>query len=186
MTEDVKRHVVVVDCESSGLDPAHHVCVEVAWWNLTTGQRGCFVPQHPVRAVLMDADLAALRVNRYIDRLADAEQDIDGVKANRLGQVLHGATIAGSNPSFDAAFLTRMFLDYESRDQLAGFPQWHHRLWDLSAYTAGVLGLDHLPGLVEVCELVGTTARPDHTAAGDVSAAGECFLRLFERTGVQP
>ncbi|MGH3693260.1 MAG: hypothetical protein ACRDRX_04540 [Pseudonocardiaceae bacterium] len=177
------RHVVVVGVQATGLYPGHHVCVEVAWWDLTTDERGHFVPHHTVSAALAGADIKSLRLNRYVDRIAGQPQDCDGVEARRLSDVLHEQTVAGSNPAFDAAFLLKMFVDVERRDQGA-IPNWHHRLWDLSAYAAGALGLDHLPGLAEVCERLDIHARPDHTAEADVTAAGLCFRALFARAGL--
>lgn len=174
------RHVVVADCETTGFDPYQHTCVEIGWWDLNTGERGLFVPRHDASETLARADIEALRINGYFDRLADAPQD-HGAEVLRLASALHRQTLAGSNPAFDARFLPRMFASYGHLD----VTPWHHRMWDLAPYAAGVLGLDHLPGLSEVCELLGTDARPDHSAAGDVTAAGECFLALFERTGVQ-
>ncbi len=180
-----ERHVVVVDVEATGLDPARHICVEVAWWDLDTDERGHFIPRHTVSTALAGAEVRALRVNRYIDRIADQPQDWDAEHANRLSEVIHCNTLAGSNPAFDAAFLLKMFADVESRD-LGLIPNWHHRLWDLSAYAAGVLRLDHLPGLEEVCErLADFKARPDHTAVGDVTATGLCFRALFALTGAR-
>lgn len=179
-----ERHVVVVDIETTGLDPSQHVCVEVAWWNLDTDERGHFIPEHHVREALAGADIKALQVNRYVDRIAGQPQDYDGSGARRLSEVLHDNTLAGSNPAFDAAFLLKMFMDVESRD-LGAVPTWHHRLWDLSAYAAGVLRLDHLPGLNEVCERLQLDARPDHSAEGDVTATGLCFRTLFALAGVR-
>ena len=178
------RDVIVVDVETNGLDINRHQVVEVAWWNLGTSERGQFIPPHNVSDVLAQADIDALRINRYIDRIAGAEQDRIGEAAFELGEALHGNTIAGANPAFDTRFLTKMFSGYQDRE-LCGAPRWHHRLLDVSAYTAGVLGLPptELPGLSAVCELLGVTNPAPHTAEGDVTATGNCFLRLFDRAG---
>lgn len=179
------RHIVVVDVETTGLDPERHTTVEVAWWNLNTGERGEFVPPHLVSEALRNAQIEALRVNRYIDRLATAEQDYDGTAASKLSDLLEGSTLAGSNPAFDAGFLTVLYREMEAAEK-AWAPRWHHRLLDLSAYAAGVLLLppNQLPGLSTVCELLGVENTAPHTAAGDVDATGRCFLALFERAGV--
>lgn len=176
------REVIVVDVETNGLDRDRHQAVEVAWWHLGTGQRGRFIPPHNVSKVLYEADIEALQLNRYIDRIAAFSQDLNGEDARELAEVLHDNRLAGSNPTFDAGFLTDMFLDYDNRE-LCGVPRWHHRLLDLSAYAAGVLGLPptELPGLSTVCELLGVTNPAPHTAEGDVTATGQCFLRLFDR-----
>jgi DNA polymerase-3 subunit epsilon len=175
------RKIIVVDVETTGLYPERHTCIEVAWWNLTSDERGTFIPTHSVSAALGNAAIEALRLNRYIDRIAGHIQD-DGTEVRRLAEQLHGNTLAGSNPSFDAAFLRSVFADYEARE-LSSWPEWHHRLWDLAPYAAGVLGLDHLPGLAEVCERLDLWQRPDHSAESDVTVAGMCFRLLFERAG---
>lgn len=175
------RRLVVVDVETSGLDPARHQVVEVSWWNLQTNERGYFVPPHNVHDVLANATIEALRINRYIDRLADAEQDRTGMRGLELADQLHDNVLAGSNPTFDASFLLSMFRDYERREW-TGMPIWHHRLLDLSAYAAGVLHLPptDLPGLGDVCALLGIENKAPHTAEGDVDATGRCFLALME------
>lgn len=182
-----ERDVIVVDVETTGLDPSRHGVIEVAWVSLDTGQRGQFVPPHRPNDVLLEADIRALQVNRYIDRIADAPQDTTGDAASALLAMLDGNTLAGSNPRFDAAFLQKMLTegylpDYEFE------PTWHHRLLDLSAYAAGVLDLSlgNLPGLSEVCDLLGVVNDAPHTALGDAMATAECFRilrRIRGRTG---
>ncbi|GJF06563.1 hypothetical protein [Pseudonocardia sp. D17] len=187
----IARQIVVVDIETNGLNFERHRAVEVAWWNLTTDARGRFIPPHSVSDVLAAAELQALRINRYIDRIAGHGQDVNGHELGRLhGQFLGydqddideggfpaeiAHTLAGSNPAFDAQFLAKLFAAADGPD--TDPEPWHHRLWDLSAYAAGVLGLDELPGLARVCELLDVEG-PDHTAEGDVTATGRCFLQL--------
>lgn len=185
----MKRNLIIVDCETTGLDPKRHMAVEVAWWNLDTDERGAFVPPHNWRDAVTDAELKALQINRYVDRLAAAAQDWDHKQAWRLweqfggpdpevldpGRVAH--TLAGSNPAFDAAFLPEVFKPLSKRVDDLDLTPWHYRLWDLSAYAAGVLALDELPGLAKVCDLLNVAA-PDHTAEDDVTATGDCFKAL--------
>lgn len=169
------RNFVVVDCETNGLNPEIHQAVEIAWWNLTTDERGCYIPEHNVGRVLGLAEVKALQINRYIDRIADRVPVNDFAESSQLRDALRGSTLAGSNPSFDAAMLRkhlRLSTDL-----------WHHRMWDLSAYAAGVLGLDELPGLAKVCELLDIEPG-DHTAEADVLATGFCFKALFVKAGV--
>lgn len=182
MTE---RRIIITDVETNGLYVGRHSCVEVAWWDLLTDERGCFIPIHDVSAVLAAADVKALQLNRYIDRIADQPQDTGGYEIARLAKVLHENSLAGSNPGFDAAFLSIEFAAAEARG-ICDVPQWHHRKWDLSVYAAAVLGLRELPGLATVCELLGIETCPDHTAETDVTATGLCFRELFNRVGVTP
>jgi DNA polymerase-3 subunit epsilon len=179
----VTRPIVVVDTETNGLDPHHHVAIEVAWWNLATDERGTFIPQHNVAAVLAAAEIPALRINGYVDRIASAPQDDNWTAARKLWDQLRDATLAGSNPTFDAQMLAKMYGSLKAQAVAGSAPMyerpapWHHRLWDLSAYAAGVLGLDELPGLARVCELLGIEPG-DHTAEADVEATGSCFRQL--------
>lgn len=175
--EAVSRRVIVVDCETTGLDLDTAMAVEVAWWDLDTDQRGCFIPPHDISG----ATIEALEINGYYKRIEDQPTDVNYADALALHHVLRGQVLAGSNPSFDAHMLRRLFT-------VAGFPAtqpWHHRMLDLSAYAAGVLELDptDLLGLAKVADLLGIPAVPDHTAEGDVQVTGLCFEALFERTG---
>lgn len=176
------RHLVVVDVETNGLNPQLHEAVEVAWWNLTNNESGVFVPKHNVSKVLAAADIKALQVNRYVDRIAGRPQDGSQNEQFRLWNQLDDATLMGSNPTFDAAMLSKLFATGEDSTDVDVTP-WHHRLWDLSAYAAGVLGLDELPGLAKVCELLDVPV-PDHSAMVDVRSTGLCFQALFARAGV--
>ncbi|WP_116051914.1 exonuclease domain-containing protein [Amycolatopsis palatopharyngis] len=170
----MSRQIVVVDVESTGLDFALHVPVEIAWMNLTTGEWGCFVPHH-TDLDLRTAEAKALEVNDYRERLAHLPRD----KGQRLGELheqLLGNTLAGSNPRFDSLMLRVAF----TRQWLSPLEPWHHRLLDLSAYAAGVLGIppSELPGLAAVCALLAVENTAPHTAMGDVEATAECFRRL--------
>lgn len=182
------RQIVVVDVETNGLDPDRHIAVEVAWSNLTTGEHGVFVPPHNWHDAVSTAELTALRVNRYLDRLAEAPQDKDGKAASALWDQLEGNTLAGATPSFDAPFLRNMFretYDLDSHD-IDGPPKWHHRLLDLSAYAAGALNIPaaELPGLTEVCDRLDVPHLRAHTAEGDVTATVLCFEALFDLQAV--
>jgi DNA polymerase-3 subunit epsilon len=174
-----ERQTIVVDVETNGLDPDRHVAVEVAWSNLDTGESGSFIPAHHVPDVLAAADIQALQINRYVDRLATAAQDRSGEATRALWNQLHGNTLAGCNPAFDAAFLAKMFRD--SRIDFVAYQAWHHRLADLSAYAAGALGLapGALPGLSDVCQMLGVEQIDPHTALGDVAATVACFAQLM-------
>lgn len=171
-----ERRLTVVDCETTGLDPSAHVPVEVGWWCLATGASGVFVPPHPDFDI-QNAQVIALEMNGYYDRGLDNPNrwDVDRSGLRILHERLVGQTLAGSNPRFDAAFLSPLF----AADGLDPEP-WHHQLENLGSYARGVLGLPYLPRLSEVCELLGIEPG-DHTAGGDVTATGRAFLELAER-----
>lgn len=169
------RHLVVVDVETTGLGD-EHVPVEIAYWDLASGERGRFLP--PVTAEdLARADPAALRMNRYYERGLHLEPaDDSGMCLVGLHRLLDGNVFAGSNPAFDVWMLNKVF----RRLGTAPSPWRHYRLADLRAYAAGVFGLPPtgLPSLSRVCELLGVP-QPDHSAVGDVLATGRCFLKLL-------
>lgn len=191
-TPRAPRQLIVVDVETNGLDLERHQAIEVAWWNLTTNERGYFIPRHDVHEVLATAELEALRINRYIERIAGLLPMDDGRQADELwGQFVPTGigdpdgvrhTLVGCNPRFDAAMVTKVFVRSPVTEFLEPEP-WHHRLWDLSTYAAGVLGLDELPGLSTICELLGIEPG-DHTAEADVTATALCFRVLQAKAGI--
>lgn len=170
------RHVIIVDTETSGLDTQRDIAVEVAWYDMTTNERGCFVPYHDVEWIRRHGDPVALKINRYWERLADAEQDVTGVQVDRLRKRLTGNTFGAANPWFDLSFVLRTLG--------VSVPVWHHRPADLTNYAAGRLGIppSELPGVAEVCDRLGVVNRAPHTASGDVDATVQCF-RIFMRHG---
>lgn len=178
------RQIIVVDVETNGLDIDRHEAVEVSWVNLTTGDEGTFIPMHSPNDVLARAEITALQVNRYIDRIAHATKD-RGKELARLAEQLEGNTLAGSNPTFDSAMLRKLFNTWAGHgsDAYVFVPAWHHRLLDLSVYAAAILGLppNLLPGLSDVCQLLGVENEQPHTAGGDAAATAECFRRLIAR-----
>lgn len=149
--------VVIVDLETTGLDPdRHHI------WEVAVIVRDHRTPHYDgewhymMRPNLSAADPAALRVGRYYERapkvLADplvqayvldrpftahAHTPSGPVArmavAARLAMLLDDAALVGCNPTFDAAFLSR-FLRAHGQS-----PTWHHRLVDVYSLAAGYL-----------------------------------------------
>ena len=168
--------MVVVDLESTGLDTARHVPLEVAALNVSTGERLVFVPFVPMHSIA-EAEPEALAVNRYFERrlfveMLDPERTEDAYRA--LGEMLLGNTFAGANPAYDSA----MLLPYLAA---VGYSQpWHHRLADISAFAAAALHIPptELPGLSSVCEKLGVVNSDPHSALGDVLATASCFAEI--------
>lgn len=166
-----KRQLIVVDVETTGLS-ATAWPLEVAAINVTTGEVFEFVP-FVTDSALGTADRKALQINRYYERgvwehmLPDSDANTE--KFGFLRSMLQGNTFAGSNPTFDARIIARFTGEV-----------WHHRLADLSAYAAGVLGIDptELPGLAAVCERLDITNDEEHSAYYDAQATAECFKAL--------
>lgn len=176
--ENPRRHIVVVDTETTGLS-SRDIAVEVAWWDLDTDERGRFVPKHNVAWVMENAHPDALAMNGYHERLAGAQQD-DGTGVRRLHEVLRGQVLAGSNVRFDAGKLAALFEVWG----LAKEP-WFYHLGELGPYAAGVLRVPlwDMPGLSGTCALLEIPAG-DHTAEADVTATGLAFRNLMARVAV--
>lgn len=168
------RHLIVVDLETTGLDPSVHVPIEVAAVNVDTGEVVAFVP-HLYPEDLGRADKDALRINRYFERGVYKQMlDPESTEKSwaRLWNMLKDNTLGGANPRFDAEILMRHPWRHETEP-------WHHRLADISSYVAGARGRDatELPGLAECCELLGVVNQEPHSAMGDVYATVDCFRK---------
>jgi DNA polymerase-3 subunit epsilon len=157
--------LVFLDTETTGLDPDRHEVWEIAY----------AVDDEPILSAVVphsfaNPDPKALAMNGYLDRALDVRPSRlfeESVKAD-----LDGATLIGANPAFDAAFLRARW----------GVTPWHHRLWDVEAYAAGVLGWDKLRGLAGIAEALREMGHeipePDHTAAADVATLRAAFRAL--------
>ena len=177
--------MIITDCESSGLRPGFDIAVEVAWCDLLDGRGGVFVPEHDTKWVLHNAEPKALEINGYRERILHAKQD-DGTEVQRLYDTLKGRTMAGSNPAVDARWLEELFQSQAKLDVSLMIPAqpWHYRLEDLSVAAKYTLGLAYLPGLLDVCKMLGVQPG-DHSAWGDVVATARCFDKLYRRAGIE-
>lgn len=165
--------VVCVDVETDGPYPEVHEPVEIAWWDVTNGTNGTFIPPH----TLTRSDQRALSVNHYWERglYHQANWD-DGTELRRFHQSIQGRLVVGSNPGFDWAFLRQLFV----RECLPLDPLSYPPL-DVATYAAGILHRDisERLGLNRLCRVLGVEPG-DHTATGDVRACVECLLALRE------
>lgn len=167
------RDIIVIDCETTGLGEGAAI-LEVAAVNVATGIEFQFAP-YVVKGDIAHAEPKALQINRYFERgvwehmaMPDKTDDL----FDDLRKILTGNTFAGSNPTFDSNLIAK------HTDRV-----WHHRLLDLSAYCAGVMGWppNHLQGLEWVCRELGVENTEPHSALGDARATAECFRLLMAR-----
>ena len=94
-------------------------------------------------------------------------------------QATHGATLIGSNPSFDTGTIARL-LAYEGHQ-----PSWHYRLVDIPSIVAGHFGRP-VGGLDACADALGLEW-PDgwrHTALGDARMCELIWDLVME--GTQP
>ncbi|ORL35002.1 exonuclease domain-containing protein [Prescottella equi] len=177
----MSRQLIVVDVETDRLSKTSALSLEVAAINMTTGEELVFVP-FGATELARQADPGALAVNRFFERRLP-EEELGPLTTKKafasLEEWLKGNTLAGCNPSFDAAVLDREL----AKDAYAVSEAWHHRLADLSALTAGALGMvpTGLPGLSECCRLLGVPHMDSHSALGDARATADCFRELERR-----
>lgn len=178
----MSRQLIVVDVETDRLSKTSALALEVAAINMATGEELVFVP-FGATELARQADPGALAVNRFFERRLPAEELTPTATEQAFATLerwLDENTLAGSNPSFDAAVLDREFTKFDGG--IEG-ELWHHRLADLSAITAGSLGVapTELPGLSECCRLLGVTNMDPHSALGDARATADCFRELGYR-----
>lgn len=167
--------VIVVDCESTGLEPWSFP-VEVAWYNLMTDEHCEFIPPHDQQWVLDNAHPDALEKNHYKERILGQPQD-DGTEGKRLRELSQGAVLLGSNVRQDAQWLMRMFaaqygiVEYEE--------PWKYRLVELGSLAMFPMRrpIDDPPGLFDVCQFLGVEPG-DHSAMHDVMATVKCVKKL--------
>ena len=157
--------LVFLDTETTGLDPNRH---EI--WELAYAVEHTPIESAVVAHSLRHADPTALTMNGYPERGDRLAFNLS--VEDRCRKALDGATLVAANPSFDAAFLRARW----------GVTPWHHRLWDIEAYAAGVLGWDSLKGMKGIAETLRDMGhdipQPDHSAAADVAALRASFYTL--------
>lgn len=178
----MSRQLIVVDVETDRLGQTLALALEVAAINMSTGEELVFVP-FGATELARQADPGALAVNRFFERRLPVEELTPTATVSAfatLGDWLRGNTLAGCNPSFDAAVLDRELANAYAAVE---GEVWHYRLADLSAITAGALGMPPtgLPGLSECCRLLGVTNTDPHSALGDARATADCFRELERR-----
>lgn len=160
--------LVFLDLETTGLDPLRHSVWEIAW----------AVEDEPISSALVahqivTADPEALNMNGYYDRQQPSISPRAAIQAElMMRRDLRGATVVGSNPAFDTAFLRNRW----------GDAPWHYRLFDIAAYAAGVLRHPAPQGLSSIADQMRdrgfTIPIPDHSARGDVDTLRACFRAL--------
>lgn len=192
-SEDATRsRLIVLDTETTGLDRFRHQPWEVAWCDITPAVEGqAPLASLDVRTLLLPhtvegADPEALRIGRYAERCTGTVATLDDVRVlwSTLGGDVadrkHKPIIIGSNPAFDQSMLGGLF----HRHGLSSDP-WYQRSTDVSDIARFGLGWvsegSGLPlGLGRLSERLGVCNEDAHTAASDVRATCEVYLRLTQ------
>lgn len=201
MTYPASPTIVVVDVETTGLDPLKHRIWEAGAISRTPGQDDirwrAYVDLHHLRQAGQDLsqdgpNAKALSVGRFHERhpqIASAvvgngegaflrsESEIARVYANLFG-TSGDVILAATNPWFDAAFLRALLDRHDFTDV-----RWSYRLLNISDYAAGAMGL--LPGTYGGDDLLDVySIEPDpatrHTALGDCDVELQLLDRAYE------
>jgi hypothetical protein len=165
----MSRQAVIVDTETTGLEPERHQLWEVALINRATGHKWLF----RVQPDLADADPSALEIGRYHERTTgmrhatsteilhhgewlgepgpahevfDLTEDGPGLwsdpgdLADFLAGYLRDKILVAANPAFDAGFMSALLVSAEQDPQ-----PWHYRLRDIGSMAWAWLQAHHLP-----------------------------------------
>lgn len=174
-----------IDSETTGLDSSRHEIFELALIHRKPGapdeeQSWWFSPLD-----LSTAEPSALILNDFYERRKRAKKagvtEIEWVHQNErvgelnyLARTLHGQTLVGANPHFDAGFLRVMMLGAKA------VATWHHRLIDVESMAIPILGLDKPLGVSDLAEKLEIEIKDRHTAMGDCRAHRDIYDKLIE------
>jgi DNA polymerase III epsilon subunit-like protein len=176
------RRKIIIDTETSGLNPVLDQLLEVSWVDVDDmfcQIKTLVLPHNPE-----DVSDKVAAINGYHDRgLSDESKWATPEQIEALFAELDGVTLVGANPAFDAAFLR----EYAGDEGLPA--NWHYRLLDIESAGFFMGGFEDVPGLIgvwqwfqDIHDEIGLPAipKPDHTAEGDVRCVWS-LLRLMPR-----
>jgi len=136
MSTDTTPPLAFVDTETTGLDPFLHEAWEIA----VIFSEGDLDTEHVFRIKpdLTNASPKALEINRYHERTSAPgwKWDNAGSATERLHGLLKDVVLVGSNPSFDAAMLSRLFGMHHPNWKADPAP-WLYRTIDIATLAAG-------------------------------------------------
>lgn len=178
----MKNQLVFCDIETTGLSWRDSNAIEIAYmtedmlipevvipYALTPGW-----PGFPSGFPWGNADLKAMEVNHFYERYPSGVEYSGEHAVAKMIEVMTGSTLVGANVRFDARFI----------EKLIGEEVWHHRLFDLQAYAAGVFGWDRPRSWSDICKHIeylepGFMTSPDHTAAADTLSVKQAYLWMW-------
>lgn len=173
----MSRPVVVIDTETSGLDPCVDCLLEIAAVKLDDSLAACSTFSSLIRPTCEISD-ASTRVHGLTAHSLANAPSIQAVLASFLAWAPEGATLAGQNVWFDAAFVS-------TAAKRVGAPynfDYHVlELWSVASFVLPRVGrplpkydLDHL------CELFSIDRDRPHNALSDATASAEVYRRLSD------
>ena len=172
--------LIFLDTETTGLEVGTHQIWEVAWARGLDEEVNVFQVTHN----LVRADLQALKINGYMDRVDPLyyspwhvhEGDISLFEQENgereLYNALYGNHLVASNPDFDSRMLAHRW----------GERPWNHRMIDIAPMAMPYFAWDRPKGLKDIANALRaegyTIPEPDHTAKRDVETLRACYIAL--------
>lgn len=157
----MKRALVFVDCETTGLDAQKDKLVEVTYAVESEEPVTLFFGIKRVPAFI--DDLTKFSERKVYDEPAATTEQIELFKS-----ILKNQTMVAGNPKFDVGFL-----------ETNGLYTAHYRTLDVQSYAMAKLSLDFMPSMQEIHDLlVGrgySFTEPDHSSRNDVIFMREAF-----------
>lgn len=173
MSSDRKK-MIFIDVETTGLDWALDHVIELAYMPADQQDPITLFPftiEPQDYATMRRQHGEALDINKFDERYPDGVEYSGDQAILKFIEDTTGAMLVGANVRFDARMI-------ENTLRLRPEP-WHHRLFDLQAYAAGVLRLPQPIGWAEICErVIPDLSQPDHSAAGDTRTVAQVYDRL--------
>lgn len=168
----MRKDLVFVDTETTGLDPCKHKVFEIAIIEGDTLKEHHWLFWVPLAC----ADPGALRVNKLYARLASLERTPGAEIALEVCRLTLNKTIVGCNPAFDIRFLDEFCRAH-------GYPPaWDYTPVCVKSLVGGNLGLEPPFRTSEIAKVIGVPLPEDaHTALADARWVRDVYNKLYAR-----
>lgn len=174
------RRRVYVDIETTGLKYDEHAAIEIAYMTDDMTEPVLVIPweynPYDPSTIFRWADPKAMEINKFLQRYSDGVQASPRAEIGKMIDAMRGSTLVGANVRFDARMI----------EELTG-EVWHHRLFDIEAWSAGIFGVDFPIGWTDCVRLAKHLSEyptwrglslqvvNDHTAVNDCSSVHDVF-----------
>ncbi len=181
----MKRPILFLDLETTGLNPGQHEITEIGAllvsqpdFKVIKTYQTKVMPTH-----LETATPEALQIGHFNLETWQREAKPLEVALAELAEVGRNSMLAGFNLTFDWAFLQMAFNQVGIED-----PFYYHRFDIMSAGYVVLFGRKEFSkySLNEMCRFFGVTNRAAHTAFADAEATYEVFLGLMKYGKEEP
>lgn len=157
----MKKVLVFVDCETTGLDAKKDKLVEVTYAVENGEPVTLFFGVKKVPAFIDD-------LTKFSERGVANEPEATEEQKDEFRVALANQTMVAGNPKFDASFLEEN-----------GLYTAHYRTLDVQSYAMAKLNLDFMPSMVDIYKILTergyTFTSPDHSSLNDVLFMREAF-----------